>query len=1006
MKNYLLLVLCMFTFQALYAQENISIRGTVTDASNGQPLIGAGVQVKGTTSGGQTDIDGNYTIENVPSNATLVVRYIGYLDQEVAVNNRSVINIALEISASELEQVVVIGYGTQRKRDLTGSITSVSGEEIAKQPNLNPLSSLQGKVAGLTVVNSGRAGASPTIRIRGVNSTNNTNPLYVVDGIFQTNIDYLNPADIESMEVLRDPSSIAIFGLQGGNGVIVVTTKRAARGETRVNFQSTVGVQRVQKKIDVTDAAGFRQLYDQQLFNLGAAPFDYTNYTGNTNWQDLIFQDALITTNNLSISNSGEKTTTMVSLGYNNQEGVLKYDKHERFILRLNQEIRVTDKIKVGADLNGFHYNQQPAAANLNNALWAAPIVPVQTDATTYYAMPSFQRAQVGNPIATLNRNTGNIVDKGYRIVGSVFAEINFLNDFTFRSAGYANLGYNSIRRYTPLPFTEIIVGENGEPNDTFFNPLARTSVGQEQAENRRFQQDHTLTYSKTINEKHFITALTGFTTLFTADSRIEGNRQDTLLNIPRNPSFWYLDIVDQSTPVLTNAGRGSESALMSYFGRINYAYNDRYLLNLTIRRDASSNIAPNNRAGTFGSVGLGWVMSDEAFFENIKGIDFLKLRASWGTVGSALDIRNNIFRPGVTIANRAVFGDNVNTSVAPAYVPDPNLRWEVVRGIDLGLEMRSFNNRLTSEIVFYDRTTKDIITALTLLGTAGDISFRTNLGEISNKGVELSLAWSDNIGSDFFYSFAPNVSYNKNNVESIGPGIDFTIFGNGGVNRTITGESIGHFFGYRQTGIYQTTADLDNMASFPTSQPGDIAYEDVNGDGEITPADRVNLGSPFPTWNFGGSFSAGYKAFDFMVDVQGVAGNKIYTQRRTATFAPLNFETNRLNAWTGAGTTNIEPILDNTRGNNYLMSSYFLEPGDYFRFRNVQVGYTFRPTGASAIGIKQLRLSVSGQNIATFSRTSGYTPEAPLENPISSGADNGIYPLPAVYSFGVNATF
>jgi TonB-linked SusC/RagA family outer membrane protein len=1005
MKQIILLFFSLFTVTSLYAQEDITINGTVIDAVTGEGLIGASVVLKGTAIGVSTDVNGAFTL-NAPSNGTLVVSYIGYQQQEVPINNRTTLTVSLGASTSDLDEVVVVGYGVQRKRDLTGSITSVSGEEVARQPNLNPLSSLQGKVAGLTIVNTGRAGASPTVRIRGVNSTNNTNPLYVVDGIFQTNIDYLNPADIESMEVLRDPSSIAIFGLQGGNGVIVVTTKRAARGETRVNFQSMVGVQRVQNQISVTDAAGFRQLYDQQLANLNASPFDYSNYNGNTNWQDLIFQDALLTTNNLSISNSGERTTTLISLGFNKQEGVLKYDQHQRYIARLNQEIRITDRIKIGADLNGFHFTQQPPAAGLNNALWAAPIVPVQTDENTYYAMPSFQRAQVGNPISTLNRNTGNIIDKGYRVVGSVFAEVNFLQNFTFRSAGYTNLGFNNSRSYSPLPFTEIIVGEGGQPTETFFNTLVRTSVSQGQSENRRFQQDQTLTYSKTLAEKHAVTALAGFTTLFNGSTNVSGSRQDTLLNIPRNPSFWYLGIVDPSSPVITNSGGGSEEAFMSYFGRINYAFDNKYLVNLTYRRDGSSNFAANNRWGDFGSVGLGWVVSDEAFFQGITSIDFLKFRASWGTVGSALGIGNNIFRPGVVTANRAIFGDNVNTSVAPAYVPDPNLGWEVVRGIDLGTEIRAFSNRLSAEVIFYDRTTKDIITSLTLPGTAGDYTFRTNLGEISNKGVEVTLGWNDNIGSDFTYSFSPNVSYNQNRVESIGPSINFQILGNGGINRTVTGESIGHFFGYRQTGIYQTTADLDGTASWPNSLPGDIAFEDVDGDGVITPADRVNLGTPFPIWNFGASFNAAYKAFDLMVDVQGVAGNKIYTQRRTQTFATLNYETNRLNAWSGPGTSNIEPILDNTRGNNYLMSNYFLEPGDYFRFRNVQVGYTFRPAGASAIGIKQLRLSISGQNIATFSRTSGYTPEAPLANPIASGADNGIYPLPAVYSVGINATF
>lgn len=1005
MKRLILFMVCLLSINILYAQQGASVRGKVTDASSNDPLIGASVQIKGASRGTTTDAEGNYIINDVPAGAVLIVNYLGYEQREVGVNNQALLNIQLAASNNELEQVVVVGYGVQRKRDLTGAITTVSGEEIAKQPNINPVSSLQGKVAGLTIVNSGRAGASPTVRIRGVNSTSNSSPLYVVDGVFQTNIDYLNPADIESIEVLRDPSSIAIFGLQGGNGVIIVTTKRAAKGETRINFQSTAGVQRVEKKIDLVDAEGFKRLYNQQLENIGAAPFDYSNYNANTDWQDLIFQDAFITNNNLSISNSGEKSTTLVSLGYSEQDGVLKYDNYKKYTVRLNQEIKLRENIKVGGDVTGFRWDQQAPAASVSGALRAAPIVPVQAGEDLYYSMPSFQRAQVANPVATLNRNTGNAVENGYRVVGNVFAEVEFLKNFKARSSFYTDLGFNDARRYSPLPYRFINLGEGTAATDTTFDNLSRTSVSQAQSQYRKYQQDHTLSFTKTFADKHNIVALAGFTTLFNSSTNLSGSRSDTTLIIPRDSDFWYLNIADASMPQ-SNGGGGGEEAFMSYFGRINYSFNDKYLLNASIRRDASSKFAPENRWGTFGSVGLGWVVSDEEFFESVGFLDFLKLRGAWGTVGSGLGLGSNLFLPVVVTSDRAVFGNNVNTSVTPAYVPDPNLHWEVVRGIDLGIDLRAINNRLTAEFTVYDRTTKDILTNLTLPGTAGNYTYKTNLGNISNRGIEVTLGWADQVGSDLSYSITSNVSYNENNVESIGPNLEFQILGNGGVNVTETGSSIGYFYGYKQVGIYQTTADLDRMPSFQNSQPGDIAYEDVDGDGVITPNDRTYLGSPFPTWNFGGTFTVNYKGFDLLVQGQGVAGNKIYTERRTDTFAALNYETNRLNAWNGPGSSNIEPILDNTRGNNYLFSSYYLEPGDYFRLRTVQLGYTFSSEGLNAIGMKSLRLSVSGQNVATFSRTTGYSPEASLASPIASGADNGSYPVPVTYSVGVNATF
>ncbi|HEY6503237.1 MAG TPA: TonB-dependent receptor [Chitinophagaceae bacterium] len=982
--------------------KELTVTGKVSSAS-GEALFGVSVNVKGSTVGTTTDANGNYSL-TVPDNAVLVFSSVGFVTAEETVAGRTVINITLQVSTQVLDQVVVVGYGTQRKRDLTGSISSVKGEELAKMPATNPMSSMQGKVPGLTVVNSGRAGASPTVRIRGVNSTNNSDPLYVVDGVFQTNIDYLNPADIENIEILRDPSSIAIFGLQGGNGVIIVTTKRAAKGETRVSFQSNVGVQKVTNKIDVTDAEGFKKLHSAQLANLNAAAFDYSRYTANTDWQDLIFRDALINSNTVTVSNSGEKTVSLFSLGYNVQEGVLKNDKFQKFIARLNHEIRVSKGIKIGGDITGFHWSQNEPGADLNNALWAAPIVPVQVDEKTYYSMPSFQRAQVGNPVARLNRFDNTAVNKGYRFIGSIFGEFKFKQYFTFRSSFYTDLGFNNSRSYSPLPFRFVNLGEGAAPTDTTYDASVKTSVSQAQAEFRKFQQDHTLTFEKTFNKKHRVTALAGFTTLFQGSSNVSGTRRDTTLNIPDDPDYWYINIVNANNPT-TNAGSGGEESYMSFLGRINYSLSGKYLVNATFRRDGSSKFSPENRWGNFGSVGVGWVITSEDFF-HVKFINFLKLRGAWGTVGSGLGLPANLYLPGLTTANVGVFGDNVYGSVAPAYVPDPNLHWEVVRGIDIGLDLRALNNRLSTEITFYDRTTKDILTTLTLPGTAGNYSYRTNLGTITNRGVEISAGWSDRIGKDFTYNIGANFSYNKNEVESIGNNINFEILGNAGVNKTVTGESIGYFYGYRQIGIYQSVADLDKIPGLSNSLPGDVAYADVDGNGIIDSKDRTYLGTPFPIYNIGANISLGYKGFDLILEGQGVAGNKVYTQRRTATFAVLNYEANRLNAWTTPGSTNIEPILDNTRGNNFLFSSYYLEPGDYFRIRTLQLGYTFSSRTLGNGPVKQLRLYISGQNIATFSKTTGYTPEASLSNPIASGADNGTYPVPAVYSFGVNVTF
>lgn len=985
--------------------KDITVSGKVT-ASTGEPLAGVSVTLKNSNVGTTTNVEGNYSL-TVPDDATLVFTSIGYTSAEEKVSGRAVVNVVLQPATQSMNEVVVVGYGTQRKRDLTGSISSIKGEEVSKMPSTNPIASLQGRVPGLTIANSGRAGASPVVRIRGVNSTNSASPVYVVDGILHDNIDFLNPADIESIDILRDPSSIAIYGMRGANGVIAVTLKKAARNQTRINLQSSVGIQTVQDRIQITDAAGFKKLYTAQLANLNAAPFDYTNYNANTNWQDLVLQDAVITSHNLSVSNSSDKTTTFLNIGYTDQEGVLKYDRFQRYLVRLNEEIRINKSIKVGGDISGYYYKSNPPAASISNALWAAPIVPVQADANTYYSMPSFQRAQVGNPIAALNRNNRNSVANGFRVIGSMFAEVKFLNNFTWKSVVYTDLGFNTNRSYTRLPFSFINLGEGAATTNITYDNSARTSVSQDQSESRRFQQDHTLSYDKKFGNGHSINAVAGITTIYSRSSSVGGTRRDTSINVPDDPDFWYLGIINVNNPI-SNSGGGSEESLFGSFARVGYNYKGRYLLNATIRRDGSSKFAPENRWGTFGSVGAGWVVSDENFFSKVKGIDFLKLRTAWGLTGNSNGIANALYLPGIQNASTAIFGDNVYSSIQAAYEPDPNLHFEVVRGFDAGVDLRLLNNRLNTEITFYNRKTTDILTLVPRLATANnsDVPLYTNLGEITNKGIEVNVGWSDYIGKDLKYNVSANFSYNKNRVEAIGNNFDFQITGNGGVNLTTTGQSIGYFYGYTQTGVYQSTADLAKQPSMANSLPGDIAYADLNGDGAITPADRGFIGSPFPDYNFGGTISLEYKGFDLDVQGQGAVGHKIYTQRRTSTFAVLNYEANRLNAWTTPGSSNVEPILDNTRGNNFLMSTYYLEPGDFFRIRLLQLGYTFNSNLLSRAHIQKARVFLSAQNLKTWSRVTGYSPEPLIGSILGGGADNGSYPVPAIYSLGLNLTF
>ncbi|MGV3547270.1 MAG: SusC/RagA family TonB-linked outer membrane protein [Pedobacter sp.] len=982
--------------------QNVTVKGVVKDDQN-LPIPGVSVLIKGTSNGVQTDASGNYSI-SAPGNGTLVFSFIGFNNQELLINSRTTINVTLLSSTNDLQQVVVVGYGTQRKRDVTGTIASVKGEEIEKLTATNPINALQGKVPGLTISNNGAPGAAPTVRIRGINSTGGAvNPLYIVDGQMQENIDYLNPNDIESIDVLKDASSVAIYGLKGANGVIAVTTKRAAKGKTLVNLSSAVGIQQVTDKIDMADADGFKKLYSAQLANINAAPFDYTNYNANTDWQDLIFRSAVINTNNLSISNTGEKSTTLINLGYNDQDGVMKYSNYKKFIARLNEEIRVTDKIKIGANLTGFHWRNEPNTSGITNALWAAPIVPVQTNGL-YNTMPSFQRAQVGNPVYAMERNRNTTIQRGYRISGNLFAEIKFLKDFTLNSTVYTDLGFNNSRGYSPLPFRTVNLGEGAAPTETVIDNSVRTSVNQRADEYRKYQQDHTITYNKELTGGHKITAVGGFNSVYESYTSLSGSRRDTTINVPNNPNLWYLNVINQNNP-MANGGGGEEESNAGVFLRTSYSYKDKYLFNGTIRRDGNSKLANQNRWKTFGSIGLGWVASEEDFFkENVKGINFFKIRGAYGALGSGGNIPNNLFEIGLTTSSNAVFGDQIYTALDRAYRVNPNLRYETIQGFDLGFDLKALNNKLSAEVTYFDKKTKDLLTTYPQLGEAGTYTFWDNLGTVTNKGVEIALGWNDQIGKDFSYSINPNFSYTSNKVVAIGNAVNFQI--TNGINVTETGQSIGYFRGYKQIGIYQSAADMAKMPVMAGSQIGDIAYADINGDGVINTDDRTYLGSPFPPYAYGLSITLNYKGFDATIDGQGFAGHKIYTQRRTQVFATLNYEANRLNAWTAPGSTNVEPILDNTRANNFLFSNYYVEPGDYFRLRNVQLGYTFNRELLSKIGVSKLRLFMSGQNMKTWSKTTGYSPEAILGNPVSSGADNGLYPVTAVYTFGLNVTF
>ncbi|MEO8111539.1 MAG: TonB-dependent receptor [Ginsengibacter sp.] len=985
--------------------QAVIVSGTVIGA-DGTSIAGVTVQEKGTKGGTATDASGKFSLSVSSANATLNISSLGYKSQSIALQGRSDVTVVLEgEGAKQLEQVVVIGYGSAQKKDLTGSIVTIKGKEIADKPSANPLSLLQGKVAGLSIVNSGRPGAEPDVRIRGTNTINGVKPVYIVDGILNDNINFLNPADIESIEVLKDPSSLAIFGVRGANGAIAITTKKAKAGQLLVNLNSSVGIKKVQDKIKLTNAAQFKELYTEQLANQGGT-FDYSLWNANTNWQDEIFQDGVINYNNISITGATEKNRFYMGLGYINEEGIIKHEQLKKYTLNFSDELRVTKGLRFGITMNAYRAElplpQGQAEGAVGSAIRAAPIAPVLDPATAlYHTLPSFQRAQVFNPLVGVEDGKNTFIGREYRAVGSIYGEVDFLKNFNFRVQLFADYGFNTSRSYQPIivVYNPEIVG-----NDKRDTSSRSTSVAQSQDIYPKTQMDYLLTFKKNFGG-HNLSLLGGVTTYYRAfEGTSSSVQQGTSQIIPNNPDKWYVDAVGDPS---TKRGSGSswEDASLSFLARALYNFENKYLINASFRRDGSSQFYRlGNQWKNFGAVGVGWVVSKENFFEGQHFLDYLKLKGSWGILGNKnIDDRYRYpAYPTLTNANSGVFGNNIVPALEREYIPDPNLNWETVHSYEAGLELNTFKNSLHFEANYYNKVTKDVLTLIA--GPSGTLPGLGNLGEVANSGFEFSASYNAKIARDIDFNVSGNFTTIKNNVNKLNK-TGFEIIN--GAARTTAGFPIGYFYGYVSDGIYQSNTEI---AKSPVSkigivQPGDIKYKDINGDGEITTDDRTVIGNPTPDFTYGGSVSFAYKGIDLGIDMQGVYGNEIYRAWNQGTFADFNYQTERLDRWNGPGTSNWEPILSTKRAVNYQNSNYRIEDGSFFRIRNLQLGYTFGENMLSKAKIKSLRIYLNAQNLATFANNTGYTPEIGGSS-TAFGVDNGTYPVPAVYSVGINLNF
>ena len=720
-----------------------------------------------------------------------------------------------------------------------------------------------------------------------------------------------------------------------------------------------------------------------------------------TDWQDEVLQNGFITNNNISVTGASEKHSFYLGMGYSYEQGNIKHEKFSKITLNASNEYKITDKIKVGFQFNGARMLPADSKSVLN-AVRTTPIAPVfNEEYQLYAALPEFQKAQMMNPMVDVDLKANTTRAENYRASGNIYGEVDFLEHFNFRAVFSMDYGSNNGRTYQPI----IKVYDNTVKGNVATLGTGKTEVSQFKENETKVQSDYVLTYTNSFGD-HNLTATAGFTTYYNSLSRLDAARgQGIGLVIPDNPDKWFVSIGDLATA--TNGSTQWERTTVSFLGRVIYNYKGKYLFNGSFRRDGSSAFSyTGNQWQNFYSAGAGWLMTEEEFMKDISWLDMLKLKGSWGTLGNQNLDTAYPAEPLLENAFGAVFGNP--SAIYPgyqlAYLPNANLRWEKVEAWEAGFESNMFRNRLHVEGVYYKKNTKDLLAKVP--GLSGTVPGIGNLGQIENKGVELSATWRDQIG-DWGYNVGVNLTTIKNKVKSLVQDGYSIIAGDKSQSYTMAGYPIGFFYGYKVDGVYQSQADIDASPknTLATVTPGDLKFADVNGDGEITPADRTLIGDPTPDVTYGISLGVSYKGWELGIDMMGQGGNQIYRTWDNYNWAQFNYMEQRLDRWHGEGTSNTQPVLNTGHAINFENSEYYVEDGSFFRIRNLQLGYTFDKALISKIGLKALKAYFNIQNLKTWKHNTGYTPEFG-GSAIAFGVDNGSYPVPAIYTFGLNITF
>lgn len=1051
-KRIMMFAISLFVFSSsLFSQER-SVSGVVKDET-GETLVGVNIIIKGTTIGTTTDINGAFSINVLEDDAVLTANYIGYKPVEIPVGDKDFVEIFLEKDIQEVDEVVVVGYGVQKKKLVTGATVQVKSEDFTKN-NVNRIeNALQGLTPGMSIVKrSGQPGSDFNITIRGLSSINGNDPLVLIDGV-PGSMNMLNPSDVESVDVLKDAASAAIYGSRAANGVVLITTKKGKPGEAKVTYDAYYGISNPSKKIDLLNAKEYAMIMNEASYNERPKrdlPFteEYINSLGEgTDWQEAVTnQNAPSQSHYIGISGGSEKSTYSVSVSYNSEEGIYDYEDksfYERIGLRINSEHQLKSFLKVGENLTYTHRKSKALGTGniynnfLHDVLGASPLIPVYDDNVwDGYGRSDYNGSQV-NPVASMHYNY-NGIENWDDLIGNIYAEIEIIPGLKFKTDFGMTLGYSYYKSYRD---TFTLTSETyNQPYPDYEQSMSRTFA---------YNFDNVLSYQKDFG-KHHLMALVGMNAQDGTYFNMRSVREGFLSNTAPVLSNVMPDTLISSYTIEGDFGEGDSR--FSLFGRISYDFDEKYMTTISLRRDGSSRFGKNNRFGYFPSASAGWVISREDFMEDQGWLGFLKLRASWGQNGKEpADRFVYMARVGSgesTTANRNyAFGGVEKVGISPIIYANPELKWEASEQINIGLDSRLFENfRFTFD--WYKKSSRDWIMQATVPGLSGiaGISGTTNPyingGNVINSGIETELAFQKKMG-DFYIDAAANFAYNKNMATEVP---DSIIHGSSSVlfngcqefYRVQEGMPLGFFWGYETDGIFQTQEEIDNYVDEEgnliqrTASPGDVKRVDTNGDGSLTDDDKVMIGNPHPDFIYGFRLSMNYKGIDFSMNIQGQGGNQIVQSYRAMEREYFNYSRNLVEdrwQWNDANSNmEVDPgeeipgtmprvsLAKEPNQNWRKFSDLYVQDADYLRIKSINIGYDLTQSILKNSGIERFRIYVSASNILTLTKYDGYDPEVgygsyyndqgQLTDAYASGIDMGFYPTPSTYLIGVNVTF